>query len=542
MPVLKWFRPVLPVVLAVALLHATSTSTLRAQDHDHPAGDVSQLGRVVFPVSCGEAVQPHFERAVAMLHSFWFEAALAAFDELIMGAPSCAMAHWGRAVTLMGNPMTRASPSATALRSGLAAAERARELAARASHREQMYADAVVAYYRDHENSDHLTRMLRLEAALEALHRAHPDDMEAAIFHARTLVANAPPDDHTFERLLRAARLMDPLFRDHRQHPGLAHYLIHAYDVPQLAEQGREAAFAYASIAPAAPHALHMPSHIFTRLGYWDESIETNARSAQAEPVPDAAVHPMDYMVYAYLQQGRTADAREVVSRAVVNASEQFYGGLLGYNFVAMQARYALELDAWSDAAQLRVPTGSLPYIEAVTRFSRGIGAARSDRIAQARDEVATLVRLVDALKAANDNYWSTVVDAQRLVVQAWITRADGTIDEALRTAREAADLEETVEKHPVTPGPILPARELLGDMLLELGRAAEAQSEYERVLQREPRRSRALYGAARAAEAAGRHDAAAAHYRELLEVMTKGEPDRPAIRAAGRFLEALPR
>jgi tetratricopeptide (TPR) repeat protein len=521
--------------LAAAVVVA---APLGAQDHDHPAGDASRLGRVTFEVSCSEAVQPQFERAVAMLHSFWFASAHAAFTAIMEADPDCAMAHWGVAMTRMGNPMTRATPEAAALKEGAAAVARAAALRAGATHREQMYIDAAAAYYADHETRDHLARMQSHEQALAAVHEAHPEDMEAAIFHARTIVANASPTDKTFAAQLRGASILQPLFDAHPQHPGLAHYLIHAYDAPQLADRATKAAFAYADIAPDAPHALHMPSHIFTRLGYWDESIETNARSARAEPDSNAAVHPLDYMVYAYLQQGRDNDARRVVER-IKRIDDSFYGGLLGYNFTAMPARYAIERGAWAEAAALALPTGAPPYAQALSHFARAIGAARSGDAAAAGADVAELGRLKAALDAANDSYWATVVEAQRLAAAAWVARADGDDERAVQLARQAADLEETVEKHPVTPGPLLPARELEGDLLLELGRAADALAAYTRTLEREPRRARALFGAARAAEQAGNAATAAARYRELIELMEKADPSRTEVQAARAYLDA---
>ena len=515
--------------LLLALPHA-----ILAQAHEHPAGDADRLGTVEFPVSCSPAASATFGRAVAMLHSFWFDAAQRAFTEIAAADPSCAMAQWGIAVTQLGNPMTRVAPPAPALEQGRAAARQAQELAARASPREQQYVAAVVAYYEAPEGTGHVARMQAVERALEALYKAQPADHEAAIFYARTLVANAPPGDHAFALQHRAAEIMEPLFAQHPDHPGLAHYLIHAYDAPQLAAKGKAAALAYAGIAPAAPHALHMPSHIFTRLGYWDESIETNIRSARAEPDSNAAVHPMDYLVYAYLQQGRDRDAHGVVQRAVQN-DDRYYGGLLGYNFAAMPARYALERGDWAAAAALKVPVGALPYVEAVTRFARGIGAARSGEAAAAEAEAAALAAL-HAKLLETDRDWATRVEAQRLAVAAWIAHAKGSDDDALRLAQEASALEETVEKHPVTPGPILPARELEGDLLLELGRAADAQAAYEQTLVREPGRARTLFGAARAAERAGEAAAAARHYDALLAVMAKGEATRPELVAARAF------
>jgi tetratricopeptide (TPR) repeat protein len=495
-----------------------------AQAHDHPAGTTEKLGKVSFPVTCAPATQPKFERAVAMLHSFWFDAADKAFADIIASDPTCAMAYWGRAMTLMGNPMTRSAPSADRLQSGAAAAARAKELSAKASHREQMYADAVLAYYTDLDTRDHLTRMSAHEKAFDALRAMHGDDMEATIFYARTMVANAPPTDQTFANQVAAAELLQPLFDKHPSHPGLAHYLIHAYDAPPIATRGAKAALAYAGIAPDAPHALHMPSHIFTRLGHWDESIETNMRSARAEPDSNAAVHPMDYMVYAYLQLGRLNDAKRVVDRAVLN-SDRFYGGTLGYNFAAMPARYALEREAWAEAATLKVPTGGAPSVRAITRFARAVGAARSGNATQGQAEALALVELSKELEAANDKYWLTIVEAQRMAALAWVTLAQRDTARALKLASDAAALEETVEKHPVTPGPILPARELEGDMLLQLGRNAEALGAYEKTLVREPRRLRALHGAVRAAHRAGNHDAAHKHHTMLKELTKKADP-----------------
>jgi tetratricopeptide (TPR) repeat protein len=521
----------LSLALALALLAAPAAV---AQDHDH-AGDPSGIGRVVLPTSCSPHAQAHFERGVAMLHSFWFEAAEHAFQQAAAADPRCPMPHWGIAMTLLGNPFTGVSPSAAALGNALEAAERAQALAAATDAREQGYARAAVALYADHDSSPHRARLQAHEAAMRALHQAHPDDAEAAIFLARAMIANAPPTDLEYTKQLEAAAILEPLFHDRPDHPGLAHYTIHAFDAPPIAERALDAARAYAGIAPDAPHALHMPSHIFTRLGYWDESIETNRRSAAAEPDSNAAVHPMDYLVYAYLQQGRDEAARAVVERAVQNA-DRFYGGVLGYNFAAMPARMALERGRWTDAASLRVPPGA-GFARAVTHFARGIGAARAGAPGNAAEDVDALATIRDSLTAANESYWATVVDAQRLAAEAWIAHAAGETDRALQLAREAADLEETVEKHPVTPGPLLPARELEGDLLLEVGRAADALVAYRATLRREPNRARPLYGAARAAAAAGDAEAAAEYYRQLLTLMDRADGDRPEPAAARAFL-----
>jgi tetratricopeptide (TPR) repeat protein len=518
---------------ALVLLTALSSVSF-AQDHDHPADAGAAVGRVSFPVSCSADVQPRFEQAVAMLHSFWFEAANGEFTQIARADSTCALAYWGQAMTLMGNPMTRMPPNAQRLQQGLALAQRSVALASRASHREQMYADAVLAYYRDHGSRDHMARMKTHEQAFDALRRAHPDDMEATIFFARTVVANASPTDKTYADQLRAAELMLPLFDRHPKHPGLAHYIIHAYDAPAIAPRGEAAARAYAGIAPDAPHALHMPSHIFTRIGRWDESIETNARSARAEPDSNAAVHPMDYMVYAYLQQGRVREAKAVVDRAVTTL-DQFYGRSLGYNYRAMRARFALEQHAWRDAAALQPGAQESENVRALTHFARALGAARGGNPRAARADIDSLAKLEQSLRASNDEYWATVVGAQHQAAAAWAMLPSDR-ERALAMARAAADLEETVEKHPVTPGPLLPARELLADMLLESGRARDAQAEYEKTLINEPRRLRSLHGAARAAEQAGDRAGARRHYAALLEVAAKADADRPEVAAARAF------
>jgi hypothetical protein len=522
-------------LLVSLCLLAGVTTGVRAQDHQH-AAPREGVGRVAFPVSCSESAKPRFERAVAMLHSFWFEAAEAEFQSVLQADATCAMAHWGVAMTMLGNPFTRVAPPEPRLQIGLASARQALELAASASERERLYARAALALYEDAPAVPHAERMKRHEAAMQELADRFPEDPEARIFLGRAIVANAPPEDLTFARQLHAAQLLEPLFAQMPEHPGLAHYIIHAFDAPAIADHGLAAARRYAEIAPDAPHALHMPSHIFTRLGHWDESIELNRRSAWAEPDSNAAVHPMDYMVYAYLQQGRDTEARAVVRRAVQNP-DRFYGGLLGYNFAAMPARFALEREAWADAVALNVPEGASPYVEAIPRFARAIGAARGGQPTVAADETAHLASLRDALKEAGDSYWATIVGAQHLAASAWLAHAHGNEAEAVRLAGEAAELEETVEKHPVTPGPLLPARELEGDLLLELSRPAEALAAYERTLEREPRRARTLFGAARAAELAGKDARARQHYTELLEVMRDADGNRPEPAAARAFL-----
>ena len=528
-------RPRFPQAL---VLIALAVAPLGAQQH-HDAmrpEDVKKLGNMTFPSSCVKEQQQNLTRAVAMLHSFWFEQANKAFSDIAAADPTCAMAQWGLAMTALGNPFVRQPIPQPRLQIGLAAAEKAIALAAKQTPREQAYAAAAAALYRDAGTRDHLARLQAHEDAMKVVHEAYPEDAEAAIFYARALIATSPPNDLAYAKQKQAAAILDPLFRKNGKHPGIAHYLIHAFDAPPIAGGGLDAARRYADIAPSAPHALHMPSHIFTRLGYWDESIETNQRSARAEPDSNAAVHPLDYMVYAYLQLGRDADAERIIRNAA-DSKDDFYRGIIGYNFVAMPVRYALERAYWKDAAVLKVPAGMPPHIEAIPRFGRAIGAARSSQPAIARAEVDTLGRLTAKLRAANDTYWATVVEAQRLAAAAWLAHAEKRDPEAMTLAKQAADLEETIEKHPVTPGPLLPARELEGDLLLELGRPKEAQESYTKTLAREPRRARALFGVARAAELAGDDATAKKRYNELLDLMKRADPDRLEPRRARQYL-----
>ncbi len=524
-------RGLVPLTLGALL----SASLAQAQDHRHPAGQET-VGRIEFPVSCNPEAAKRFERATAMLHSFWFEAAEAEYGHALQADSSCGMAHWGIAMTLLGNPYARVSPSEERLRDALAAAEKARALTLYTTHREQRYADAVLALYRDWPTQSHAARMQRHEAAMKIVADSAPNDLEAAIFHARAIIANAAPSDLTFSRQLAAAAMLEPIFVAQPEHPGLAHYIIHAFDAPSLARQGLAAARRYADIAPAAPHALHMPSHIFTRLGLWRESITTNRRSANAEPDSNAAVHPMDYMVYAYLQLGKDDDAWRVVQRSV-DQPNRFYQGTLGYNFAAMRARYALERNDWASAIQLPVPSPAAPHVIAIPRFARAIGAARSGKLDVARENVAALAALRDTLKQSGDQYWATIVEAQRLTSAAWLAHAERNDSAAVRLAREAADLEETVEKHPVTPGPLLPARELEADLLLELERYGGALWSYAKTLEREPRRARALFGAARSAERDGDLAQARRYYAQVADLLKEADVTRKELQLAKAFL-----
>ncbi len=491
-----------------------------------PGGDApvdtgsGQLGRVHFETTCAEAVAPTFDRGVALLHSFWFRAATQTFEAVLAADPECAMAEWGIAMAHWGNPLlTNRRPEPLAR--GAAAVERARAIGTD-DPRERAYIDAVAELYRDVEQSDDKTRARHFETKMEGLVNAYPDDTEAAIFYAMALNGTADPADKSYAQLLRAAAILERGFDAQPEHPGIAHYLIHTYAVPALADRPLEAAQVYAGIAPAAPHALHMPSHTFTRLGYWQESIDTNARSAEAALAagsPPEALHALDYMAYAYLQTGRDDAAGDVVERADAVAQQVDWEGPYAvaahYAIAAIPARYALERGDWAGAASLPRYESPVAFVDAIALFARGLGAARGGDAVAARKAAAELESARDRLPGTS--YWAGQVEIQRTTVLAWAALAEGDPDTALTTMERAVALEDATDKHAVSPGPIAPARELHGEMLLELGRPEEALGAFQATIEKEPGRFRGLAGAARAAEAAGDEERARQYDRELV-------------------------
>lgn len=524
--------------IPLVLLALLTPAPVSAQDHKHSD---DALGNVVFTVGCNAEAQQRMNTAVAMLHSFWFAEARKAFEAAGQADPTCGVAYWGVALTLWGNPLAGGPQTAEGHQTGLEAAQKALSMGA-LNARDRGYVEAAEALYKDYDKLNNHARMKAYEAALGRLHAQDPDDTESAIFHAIWLVATAPPTDMTFAQQKKAAGILNPLFEKQPHHPGLAHYIIHAFDSPPLAQYALDAARRYSDIAPAAPHAQHMPSHTFTRLGYWDESIKTNRRSADLEPTPAQKAHAADYMVYAYLQQGRDEAALSVMQEiglTPVGVDPHFAVGnaLAGYNAVAMPARYALERNDWKTAANLTVVSGQ-PLGEGVTRFARALGAARSGDAAAARAELDALSAIVDKLKQASDPYWPIVMDAQRTAVEAWIAHAEGKHTDALRLAAEAADKEETVEKHPITPGPLIPARELLGDILVVHKKPVEALAAYEKTLEREPNRGRTIYSAAKAAQAASNNDVAKKYYEQLTKLLAP-DSKRAELVEAKKFIGA---
>ena len=492
-----------------------------------------RLGKVVFPTSCDSKVQPRFERAVALLHSFWWQEGEKAFREVLEADPNCAIATWGIAAVLIGNTFG-VGPSPEGAQRAKQAIERGRAIGAK-TERERFYIEAVAEYYDRFSDRPHGTRMKLLANAFEIVAKRFSEDDEAQIFYAIYLTATQQPDDKTFAAALKSAEILEAQFVKHPDHPGVAHYLIHSYDYPPIAEKGLKAAKRYAEIAPSAPHALHMPSHIFTRVGAWQDSVDTNRRSAAVAKAEDR-LHAMDYMVYAYLQLGRDKDARLVVEEAkrVTNPGTTRAGP---YALAAIPARYAIERGAWKDAMQLQPRATSLPYNEAMTYFARALGAARTGDAVAAEKDVDELARIVTRLKSAKDNYWASEVEVQRLSAAAWMTYAKGNGDEALTLMRSAADMEDKSEKSAVTPGRIVPARELLGEMLLEMKRPAEALQEFEASQKREPNRFRSLYGASKAAEQSGDMVKAKSYYEKIVVLSQNADSERPELKESKAFL-----
>jgi hypothetical protein len=532
--------------LLTALALRLATPALADDDpHQHPGGRPEELGTVHFPTTCRAASQAPFERAVAMLHSFWYEEAVGAFEHLAESDPDCGMAHWGLAMSLW-HPLWIPATTPAALARGREVVTRARNARSQ-SPREGAYIAAAAAYFGGPETLDARSRALAYEKAMESLHSAYPDDREGAAFYALSLLATAPPSDKTYANQLKAASLLEPIFREQPNHPGAAHYIIHSFDVPALAARALPAARAYAQIAPSAPHALHMPSHIFTRLGLWDESIASNRASEQAakdyavaahmQGAWDEQLHAMDYLEYAYLQGAQDSLSRGVLEELQAITKVEPANAKTGYAFAAIPARFALERRQWIEAAALVPRPGATPWAEALTHFARGTGLARRGDTADAQREAETLAQLRDALIAVKDPYWADQVEIQRRAVAGWAALSLGKGDEAVTLLRAAATLEDSVEKMPVTPGPVVPAREQLGDLLLELKRPAEALREFEAALVGSPNRFGGLAGAFRAATLAGDRPRAVANARALMALCPLADGGRPELAEARALL-----
>jgi Tfp pilus assembly protein PilF len=519
------------VALATAATVGPLVPVASSQENDR------QLGNVHFATSCNEVAQRRFDRAMRYQHSFWYRQSQELFETVLQADPSCGIAHWGIALSLWNNP--HGPPPAQNVAPAFAAIEKAKSVGAN-SERERDFINALAILYTDYDKIAYPVRLQNYLKAMAALAAKYPDDDEAQIFYAITLNVSASPADKTYVQQLKGAAILEPIFKRQPQHPGVAHYLIHLYDYPAIADHGLDAAKRYAGIAPAAPHAQHMPSHIFTRVGYWKDSIASNTASvAAAKPSKDfgEAMHASDYMVYAHLQLAHDREAQAVIAdmASITGYSAEAAGAWFAR--AASPARYAVERDDWAAAAALEVHPTKFAHVEAITHFARAVGAARSGNAAAAQAEVARLAELRDTLREQKNAYWAEQVDIQHQIASAWLLNGQGKTDEALAAMRAAADAEDKTEKAPVTPGPLLPARELLGAMLLERGDAAGALAAYEATMKKEPNRFNATAGAAKAAEKLGDKAKATAYYEKLVALAEGSTSDRPALAAARQYL-----
>ena len=514
---------------------AASFALAAGAAHGH---GVTGLGKVNFPNSCSPAVQEQLQTAAAMLHSFFYSAAKRTFEEVAQQDPACAIAAWGFASILMNNPLAGAGASPKDAADAQAAIDKGRAMGAK-TQRERDYLEAVAAYYENFAGRSERERQVARANAYEALAAKYPDDDEAQIFYAVYLAGTQLQSDQTYAAWLKAAGILEQQFKKHPHHPGVAHYLIHSYDAPPIAQKGLDAARRYAEIAPEAPHALHMPSHIFTRVGAWADSAATNLRSRDAAlkaKEPDQAAHALDYAAYAYLQIARDSEARKLTDEALgyKGFNSNIFTG--SYAAAAMPARYALERGDWRAATQLEPRADKFVFTTAMTHYARALGAARSGDPASADKDIERITAFGEQLKAAKNGYWAGEVEVMRLTALAWVALAQKKSDAALENMRRAADLEDRTDKHIVTPARLLPARELLGDMLLELKRPADALKEYEASHVREPNRLRGYYGAGLAASQAGNQAKARQYFARLVELAGKGEP-RPEVARARAWL-----
>jgi tetratricopeptide (TPR) repeat protein len=526
------------LVLTAVLLCACAVP---ADDDPHHHEDVTpeQLGTVHFPTSCVIQVQGQFERGVALLHSFWYEEAEKQFNQIVQEDPRCAMANWGVAMSLWHELWNH--PDRKTIKKGLAEVKKAEKLHS-TNDVERGYISAIDAFYGGSRRRDYHDRAVAYTKAMETNYQRHPEDREGAAFYALALLASAPDRDTTFANQKKAGAILQTLFAEEPNHPGIAHYMIHSYDSPQLAELGLPAARAYAKIAPAAPHALHMPSHIFARLGLWQDDIDSNLASIAATRKTAAMhmggeshqFHAMDFLEYAYLQSGREADAQRLIEevKAMPEMKDNMYGSDFDprtYALVVFTARYALELHHWSDAAQLPLVPGANITDNAITYWARAIGAARSGNPVEARASIAEIVSIHQALVKQKKPGFADYVDTDRKEAEAWLAYADGHHDQALKTLRTVAEKQEAEGDEPLA----IPAREMLADMLTDMNQPTEALAEYENDLKFNPNRFDGLYGAAHAAQLAGKNTEANTYYAQLLKVCNGAASDRPELSKA---------
>ena len=496
-----------------------------------------QLGKVSFPTSCSPKVQTQFETGVAMLHSYWFGEAKKAFEAILRDDPTCAMAHWGIALDYLGNTLAAAPPAKNA-QAGWEAVQKAIAMGPK-TERERDWINSLAAYYRDHDKTPVNARLAAYTRATEALTQKYPNDFEAWVFHALNLQASAPKDDTTYSNQLKSAEILEKLLTKSPEHPGVVHFLIHAYDYPPLADKGIAAARRYAKLAPAAPHARHMPSHIYSMVGLWEDSIASNLHSLE---VREDYYHAMDFIVYAHLQLAQDGKAKATLERALdveARTKSTGPGSLLGFRtaMAAMPARLVIERGDWKGAAALPARSTDSPAADSLGHFTRGLGMARTGDLAGAKAEIAVMQDLRSRLQKSDNTYWADRTEEQMLAVSAWIALAEGNKAQAEKLMRAAADREDGSVKHVAMENRLYPLRELYAELLLELGQAAPALREFETALKANPNRYRSTLGVARAADATGDRTKAAAHYKKLMDLAKNADTPRPELAQAKAYV-----
>jgi hypothetical protein len=514
------------LILVAGITAALTCSALGQQD--------DKLGKLSFPTSCDPKVQAEFERGVAMIHSYWFLIARRTFEGVLREDPNCAMAYWGIALDLLNNSLAVVPPRADA-EAAWAALEKARAVGAK-TQRERDWIEALSAYFRDHDKLPVNVRLAAYNNAMEQLAQRYTDDYEAQAFYALTLQASASPSDTTYANQLKSVAILEKLYDQNPQHPGVTHFIIHAYDYHPLAEKGIPAARRYATIAPAVPHARHMPSHIYSMVGLWEESIASNASALAIQP---DYYHAADFSVYAHLQLAQDAKAKALMEKSIATA-DRGDRPVTFVNFTAknaMSARYVLERSDWAGAAALPFTSSQYPQPDSLIRFTRGLGMARSGDLAGAKAEIEAIKALRAALEKSNQSYWADRSEEQMLAISAWVALKEGAPDQALRFMRAAADGEDGSVKHVAMENRLYPLRELFAELLLETGQPAAALSEFEAGLHQTPNRYRAFLGIARAANAAGDRQKASEYYGKLVDLAKNADTDRQDIREAKNFL-----
>jgi len=514
------------ILFAAGLITAALASGATGQQDE-------KLGKVVFPTSCDPTVQAEFDRGVAMLHSYWFLIARRKFEGILQQDPTCAMAYWGVAMDFLGNTLAT-TPTRADAQAAWDALEKARAAGAK-TQRERDWIEALSAYFRDHDKVAVDVRLAAYNAAMERMAQSYPNDYEVQAYYALTLQASAPKSDLTYANQIKSAALLEKLFEQNPQHPGVTHYLIHAYDFAPLAEKGIASARRYAGIAPAVPHARHMPSHIYSMVGLWEESIASNASALEIQP---DYYHASDFTVYAHLQLAQDAKADAMIRRSLATA-DRGDRPISFANFTAkaaMPARYVLERADWASAAALPMTPTQYPMADSLIRFTRGLGMARTGNLAGAKEEIETMKVLRTTLQRADQSHWADRTEEQMLAISAWVALKEGARDQALRFMRAAADGEDGSLKHVAMENRLYPLRELLGELLLEMGRPAAALNEFETALKQTPNRFRAFWGAARAADSTGDRQKASEYFGKLVDLAKNADTERQEIREAKAY------